>query len=98
MPALPAEKAKTMHYKTIVLELIQDRPSLYEQLRTSKRLLPSMECYAIDLRDNHLAWQATLLMQRPGSDPSLIASEAMERAIAELTQRLPSASALQEAS
>ena len=87
-----------MHYKTIVLEMIQDRPRLYEQLRTSRRLLPSMESYAGDLRDSHLAWQETLLMQRPGSDPSLIACEAMELAIADLMQRLPSASAMQEAS
>ena len=87
-----------MHYKTIVLELIQDQPQLYEQLRTSKRLLPSMEAYAIDLRASHLAWQATLANQRPGSDPSLIASEAMELAIAELAKHLPSGSALQKAS
>ena len=86
-----------MHYKTIVLEMIQDRPRLYEQLRSSKRLLPSMESYAVDLRDNHLAWQATLTMQRPGSDRSLIASEAMELAIADLMRCLPSESAMQEA-
>ena len=87
-----------MHYKTIVLEMIRDRPRLYEDLRSSKRLLPSMESYAVDLRDSHLAWQDTLRMQRPGNDPSLIASEAMELAIAELVQRLPFASDLQEAS
>ena len=87
-----------MHYKTIVLEMIQDRPRLYEQLRSSKRLLPSMESYAVDLRDNHLACQATLLTQRPGTDSSLIASEAMELAIADLMERLPSASAMHEAS
>ena len=87
-----------MHYKTIALEMIQDRPRLYEDLRTSKRLLPSMESYAVDLRDSHLAWQATLASQRPGSDPTLIASEAMELAVADLTKRLPSASAMQEAS
>ena len=87
-----------MRYKTIVLELIQDRPLFYEQLRSSKRLLPSMESYAVDLRNSHLAWQETLRMQRPGSDPSLISSEAMERAVADLIQRLPCASGMQEAS
>ena len=87
-----------MHYKTIVLEMIRDRPRLYEDLRTSKRLLPSLESYAGELRDNHLAWQATLAMQRPASESSLIASEAMELAIADLMERLPSASGMQEAS
>src|SRR5437764_1082078 len=30
-----------MRYKTIVLELLQDQPELYERLRSSKRLLPT---------------------------------------------------------
>lgn len=87
-----------MLYKTIVLELIQDRTRFYEELRTSKRLLPSVEAYATDLRETHLAWKATLALRQPGSDPSLIASEALELAIADLLQRLPYASALPEAS
>ena len=87
-----------MLYQTIVLELIQDRPRFYQELRTSKRLLPSVESYATDLRESHLAWKATLAWQQPGSDPSLIASEALELATFDLVQRLPYASALPEAS
>lgn len=87
-----------MLYKTIVLELIREWPRFYEELRTSKRLLTSVETYASDLREGHLVWKATLAMRRPAYDPSLIASEALELAIADLLQRLRCASARPEAS
>ena len=80
-----------MHYKTIVLELLQDRPELYENLRTSKRLLTAMETYAGELRTEHLEMQETLSRRLPGSDPSQIAAEALELAISGLQDRLPSA-------
>ena len=79
-------------YKTIALELIQEQPELYEQLRSSKRLLPAMDAYAIELKASHEAWKDRLSQARPGSDPSQIASEALELAIEELRDRLPSAS------
>lgn len=79
-------------YKTIVLELIQDQPELYEQLRSTKRLLPAMDAYAIDLKSLHEAWQKAIARQRPDSDPSQIAAEALEMAIQDLQERLLSAS------
>ena len=56
-----------MLYKTIILELLQERPGLYEQLRCSKRLLPAMDAYAIDLKACHEQWKADLSRTRPGS-------------------------------
>lgn len=81
-----------MMYKTIALELIQGQPELYERLPSGKRLLPTTEAYAIDLKKLHEAWEEQLDQARPGSDPSQIASEALEIAIAEFQERLPSAS------
>jgi hypothetical protein len=78
-----------MHYKTIALELIQDRPGLYERLRMTKRLLPSMEAYAEDLKSLHDGWKETLLKSRPHADPYRIAAEALEMAIQDLQDRLP---------
>ena len=78
-----------MHYKSIALELIQDRPGLYERLRMSKRLLPSMEAYAEDLKNLHDDWKATLEKSRPHTDPYTIAAEALEMAIQDLQDRLP---------
>lgn len=78
-----------MHYKTIALELLQQRPELHEQLRTSRRLLPTLENCAQALKDSHVAWQETLARAKPGSDPSQIASEALELAIQNLVDCLP---------
>jgi hypothetical protein len=84
-------------YKTITLELIRDHPELYERLRSSKRLLPAMESYARDLKSSHEAWKERLRLHHPGSHPSRTASEALELAIEELRDRLPSESTPNEA-
>ena len=86
-----------MQYKTIALELIRENPALYEHLRWSKRLLPSMDAYAIDLRESHEDWKNRLSQARPDSDPRQIASEALEIAIQQLRDRLPSDSPATEA-
>jgi hypothetical protein len=81
-----------MHYKTIILELLKERTELHEQLRLTRRLLPTLEFYARELKTSHEAWKETLSQTKPGSDQSQIASEAMEMARKELEDRLPSAS------
>ena len=81
-----------MQYKTIVLELLEQRTELHEQLRLTRRLRPTMEALATELRDRHQSWKETLSAARPGSDPSQISSEAMEMALKGLEDRLPSAS------
>jgi hypothetical protein len=78
-----------MHYKTIILELLQQRPQMHERLRQERMLLPTMERYARELRTRHLEWKERLLERQPDSDQSQIASEAMEMALAELEDRLP---------
>ena len=81
-----------MQYKTIVLELLQQRPQMHEQLRKERKLLPAMELYARELKTSHETWKETLDQMRPGSDPSQIASEALEIALKELEDRLPAES------
>ena len=81
-----------MQYKTIVLELLRQRPELHEQLRLTRRLLPTLETCSKELKASHKTWKETLATANPGSDPSQIASEAMELAIKELEDRLPTAS------
>ena len=79
-----------MQYKTIVLELLKERKELHEQLRLTRRLLPTMETCARELKARHEHWKETLATATPESDPSQISSEAMEMALAELEDRLPS--------
>lgn len=80
-----------MQYKTIVLELLKQQTEWHEQLRSTRQLLPTLERYALELKANHEACQEALSQSRPGSDPNQIASEALEIAIQELKDRLPSA-------
>jgi hypothetical protein len=85
-----------MQYKTIVLELLKERTELHEQLRQTRRLLPTLETCSRELKASHETWMETLTQANPGSDPSQIASEALELAIRELEDRLPSASKADE--
>jgi len=81
-----------MQYKTIVLQLLEQRPEIYDQLRRQRQVLPTMEYYALELRSLHLAWQESLTQSSPGSNPSQIASEALELALKNLEDRLRSGS------
>ena len=85
-----------MQYKTIVLELLKERTELHEQLRLTRRLRPVMVTCAVELKASHETWKETLATANPGSDPAQISQEAMEIAIRELEDRLPSVSAQDE--
>jgi len=82
-----------MQYKTIVLELLEDRAELHRSLRAAKTLLPAIYRYASELKASHEEWKDRLSQARPGSDASQIASEALELALKDLESRLPSESA-----
>jgi hypothetical protein len=81
-----------MQYKTIVLELLQQRPEIHDQLRKERKLLLTMERYAKELKTSHQAWMELLFDLRPDSDRSQLSSEALEIALKELEDRLPAAS------
>ena len=57
-----------MQYKTIILELLKERTELHEQLRLTRRLLPTLETWAHELKTSHEAWKEHLNQARPGSD------------------------------
>jgi hypothetical protein len=81
-----------MLYKTMVLELLQQRPEMHDQLRKNRTLVPTLERYANQLRTRHLAWKEEFSQARPASEPSQVASEALEIALKELEDSLDSAS------
>jgi hypothetical protein len=81
-----------MHYKTIVLALLQQRPLIYDHHLKHRTLLAALEAHAQELKANHEAWQDRLRQAKPASDQSQIASEALEMALKELEGRLPAAS------
>ena len=79
-----------MQYKTMVLELLEARPELHEQLRSLRMLLPAMERYALELQASHATWKEQVAQLRPGSNPTQIASEALELALQDLERSLSS--------
>jgi hypothetical protein len=89
-PLIPKETH--MLYKTICLQMIQDRPKLYDQFLSTRLLLTALDLYCNELKISHLSWKEQLARTRPGSSESQIASEALELAVKELEDRLPSAS------
>lgn len=79
-------------YKSIVYEMLRDKPGLYEQLRVRAKLLQSMEQLALALKACHQGGMTQLAETRPGSDPSQISTDALEFALQELMDSLPPAS------
>jgi len=81
-----------MQYKTIILQLLEQRPQMHEELRQSRKLLPALEFYASELKESHEDWKYRLLEAKPDRDANQIASEAMELALKDLQDHLPSES------
>ena len=78
-----------MQYKTIILQLLQDRAEVHDRLSKQRMLLSTLESYAIHLKTRHETWKTLLAQAKPGSDPIQVASEALEIALEELEERLP---------
>ena len=85
-----------MHYKTIVLELIEQHPILHNRLRASRTLLEAVNRHATALKACHESWKNRLAEARPGSEASQIANEALELALQELQADLQQASSPSE--
>ncbi len=81
-----------MLYKTIILELLKQRPEMHEQLRQERKLLATLEMHAKELKASHEALTEQLRQSRPESETSQISSEAFEMAMKEMEDRLPPAS------
>jgi len=77
-----------MQYKTIMLELIKQRPKLHEALRSNGTLLSTMEQWALLLRERHLDLVQQLRQARPTTADVQLKSEAMEMAVREIDEAL----------
>jgi hypothetical protein len=89
-PMFPlTRKELTMQYKTICLQMIQERPEMYDQLLSKRILLPTLDRLSSELRTSHQTWKELLSQVKPGSSESQIASEALEIALKELEDSLP---------
>lgn len=85
-----------MLYKTILLELLQQHTTLYNQLRSKRILMPTLDQYARDLKTSHEAWTRCLRQAMPGRNQDQIKSEALEIALWEMESFLHSEFPLEE--
>ena len=81
-----------MRYKTMVFELLETYPAARERLRGNRSGLELLDSVSAELKTGHQAWMERLRDARPGSGEERIANEALEIALAELTDRLSVAS------
>lgn len=85
-----------MQYKTIVLEMLQQRTELHEQLRQERKLLETVESMAVELKASHEAIRDQLQQANPNIAPEQTSSEAFEMALKELEDRLPPVSPMDD--
>ncbi len=81
-----------MHYKTILLELIRQDREFHDRMKQSGTLASSLDRFALELKSRHDTWKQELSRLRPTSDPTSIASEALELALREMENRFASES------
>ncbi len=79
-----------MQYKTICLQMIQDRPEMYDRLLSQRSLLSTLDRLSSELRTSHQTWKGLLSQTKPGSSESQIASEALELALQQLASSFAS--------
>ena len=77
-----------MQYKTIILNLLRQRPKLHDQLRRKRRLLAVVDNLASELKTRHESWMENLTEAKSDIEPSQVASTAMENALQETESRL----------
>ena len=78
-----------MHYKTIVLELLQEHTALHERLRESRVLLQALDSFAAHLKARHMFWTSQLSLSRTVTNPSQLSSSALEIAVQEFQDVFP---------
>ena len=76
-----------MQYKMILIRLLEHHPGLYDRLRRQRRMPPTLEYYARELKTLHDAWIEILSQAAPNGTPDQVASQALEMAQLDLVER-----------
>ena len=81
-----------MQYKTIVMEMLEFRTQIKDQLPKDENPLETLDRLAMELKTLHEMYKEQLAQARSDSHPIQISSEALEMALQELEDRLLPAS------
>ncbi len=85
-----------MLYKTMLLEMIQQRPTLYDQLLRERKLREALDSYATELSHRHAAWEDVIRSTPLPGSPGQIASAALELALEDLERMMSEETVEQE--
>jgi hypothetical protein len=77
-----------MHYQTMMLELIQEHPTLYRKLCSRRTLLPTLERYAHILKSRHQYWMDQLYETDPAQHRYQISRAGLSLAVDDLQETL----------
>lgn len=80
--------ATDMQYKTMVLELLQERSQIHELLRMERKVLATVESQARELKARHEELIEVFSQMKPWSESSQISGMALEMALQELEEGL----------
>ena len=78
-----------MPYKTIILSLLEQHPVIYQALKSNGTLLTALDSYAQTLQERHDYWAAQLSGKQPQGSAQTLRSQAMELAIRDVRESLP---------
>jgi hypothetical protein len=78
-----------MHYKTIVLGLLQERSTLHERLRESRTLIQAVDRCATHLKARHEFWLTRIVHTSTDHEQTQLSSSALEIAVQEFRDDLP---------
>ena len=79
-----------MQYKTMVLELLQQRPQIHDSLRKERKLLAMVESQARGLKARHEELMDVFSQMKPQKDSNQISGMALEMSLRELEELLDS--------
>ena len=83
-----------MQYKTMILEMLRQRPRLHRTLKNRRAMPETLDLYANELKTNHLALVQSLSQTQPDTAPEQISSEALEIALKDMQERLDAAASI----
>ena len=90
-PMKPFRKDTNMQYKSMVLELLRQKPEKCEQCYQNRMPLLHLVRVAAQLKSRHQAWQVRLRQQKPNNDRSQISWRGdASQFLQELDDSLPS--------
>lgn len=77
-----------MHYKSIILEMLDDHQAIKSLLQKKRQLMEALDLLARQLKESHEQWIQECIARKPSLDSRTLTQQAMELATDEISRRL----------